>query len=39
MRTMFRRTSLTLEDPAKTGLLELLHSGVIGQMQTQTMRG
>ena len=27
------------EDKAKTRLLELIHSDVIGPMQTQTMRG
>ena len=36
---MFRRPILTSEDKAKTRLLELIHSDVIGPMQTQTMQG
>ena len=39
MGKMFRRPFLTSEDKAKTRLLELIHSDVIGPMQTQTMRG
>jgi len=41
MGKMFRRAfqPLTLEDKAKTRLLELIHSDMIGPMQTQTMRG
>jgi len=41
MGKMFRRPfqPLTSEDKAKTRLLELIHSDVIGPMQTQTMRG
>jgi len=39
MGKMFRRPFLTSEDKAKTRLLELIHSDVIGPMQTETMRG
>jgi len=41
MGKMFRKPfqPLRLEDKAKTRLLELIHSDVIGLMQTQTMRG
>jgi len=39
MGKMFRRLFLTSEDKAKTRLLGLIHSDVIGPMQTQTMRG
>jgi hypothetical protein len=41
MGTMFRKPfqPLSSEDKAKTRLLELIHSDVIGPMQTQTMRG
>jgi len=41
MGKMFRKPfqPLCSEDKAKTRLLELIHSDVIGPMQTQTMRG
>jgi hypothetical protein len=38
MGKMFRRPLLTSEDKVYTRLLELIHSDVIGPMQTQTMR-
>jgi hypothetical protein len=39
MGKMFRRSFLTLEDEAKTRLLELIYSDVIGPMQTEMIRG
>jgi galactose-1-phosphate uridylyltransferase len=39
MGKMFRKPFQPSEDKAKTRLLELIHSDVIGPMQTQTMRG
>jgi len=39
MGKMFRKPFQSSEDEAKTRLLELIHSDVIGPMQTQTMRG
>jgi len=38
MGKMFRKPFHPTEDKAKTKLLELIHSNVIGPMQTQTMR-
>jgi hypothetical protein len=39
MGKMFRKPFQPSEDKAKTQLQELIHSDVIGRMQTQTMRG
>jgi len=39
MGKMFRKPFQPSEDMAKTRLVELIHSDVIGPMQTQTMRG
>jgi len=39
MGKMFRKPFQPSEDKAKTRLLELIHSDVIGPMQTQMMRG
>jgi len=39
MRKMFGKPFQHLEDTAKTRLLELIHSAVIGPMQTRMMRG
>jgi hypothetical protein len=39
MGKMFRKPFQPSEDKTKTRLLELIHSDVIGPMQTQTMRG
>jgi len=39
MGKMFRKPFQPSEDKAKTRLLELIHSNVIGSMQSQTMRG